>query len=82
MNQGSIPPKGSVSLDYFWECLACRQGGEGPSSNRDAEKHQRATIHPTRAWAFPISKRKESRDKDTHADGDSGSSAGPVPGKV
>ena len=37
-----------------WACLNCDAAGDGPDSQRAADKHTRTTQHPTRAWTTPV----------------------------
>lgn len=47
-----------ITLAYSWTCLGdghtpCDAGGEGPRSNREAEKHTAATGHGTTTHGRP-----------------------------
>ena len=69
-----------ILLKYAWACLeaGCMESGDGPTSDKTAEKHTKAFGHGTHSWAKP-----EVRDgTTTDADGDSGRSPGAVPGEV
>lgn len=44
-----------VVLIQSWECLEkdCDAKGEGPTSDRDAERHTKQTLHGTRSSGRP-----------------------------
>lgn len=43
----------STELHEGWHCTTCGEHGEGPTSDRAADKHTRTTHHTTRAWTRP-----------------------------
>lgn len=36
-----------------WACMSCTAAGDGPDSQRAADKHTRTAHHSTRAWTAP-----------------------------
>jgi hypothetical protein len=46
-----------VTVEQGWACLTegCYAHGEGPNSDRQAERHGKAFQHGTHAWSRPIS---------------------------
>ena len=53
MKPFAIPVVGLVGVTEQWQCTDCDAGGTGPTSDRDAAKHNRTTQHTTRAWTRP-----------------------------
>jgi hypothetical protein len=45
-----------VETESGWACLShgCHEHGEGPNSDRQAEKHGKAFQHSTVAWMRPV----------------------------
>ena len=37
-----------------WWCLDCEVAGTGPTSDKDAEKHTRSTMHGTSVRTVPV----------------------------
>lgn len=53
MNRIDIPAVGPVGVTESWACLDCDAKGSGPTSDKDAAKHNRTTRHSTRAYVVP-----------------------------
>lgn len=53
MTRFDIPVVGPVGVTENWACLDCDATGGGPTSDKDAAKHNRTTRHSTRAWTRP-----------------------------
>jgi len=44
-----------ITLELRWHCLDCPAKGDGPRSDKDAEKHKTATKHGTCTESRPCS---------------------------
>lgn len=42
-----------TALRSAWSCADCDAAGEGPDSDRAADKHTRTARHSTRVWTAP-----------------------------
>jgi hypothetical protein len=47
----------TVTLVFGWRCLDCDEHGEGPTSDKQAEKHTKASQHGTTSWGRPEGRR-------------------------
>lgn len=43
-----------MKVEYHWRCMKCPEHGSGEGSDKAAEKHGKATLHPTASWATPL----------------------------
>jgi hypothetical protein len=46
-----------VKVVYGWSCMECDEKGQGPESDKIAERHGKGYKHATRSWAEPAGRR-------------------------